>query len=166
MPVRKLSLILFACLLLPAAALAERVAAGDGSLVVSDASGKLTLSGRGLIFGHLDHGTITVSDYKPDDTTVPSISGAKMKLSGGNVVYTGTNVRFLFPGGRYAITIEGINIDISAVGTGKLVAIGAGFIDDGSFTADGGRSQSIDFAGSVSYGKGAAVAVAARGRNG
>ena len=57
MPMRKLCLLLLASLfLLPAVALAEGTASNGGSLVVSDANGKLIVTGHGLIFGHLDRG--------------------------------------------------------------------------------------------------------------
>jgi hypothetical protein len=66
MPMRKLCLLLLASLfLLPAVALAEGAASNGGSLVVSDANGKLTVSGHGLIFGHLDRGTITSRTTTP-----------------------------------------------------------------------------------------------------
>ncbi len=162
MPMRKLILILLASLLiLPAAGLAWMNSPGDGSLVVSGADSRLTIQGHGLIFGHLDRGTITVvGDYKPDDnTSLSSVSGAKMKILGGNVVYSGSDVRFLFPGGRYTLIVEGTGIDISAVGNGKFSALGAGTGDDGSFTVDGGPSQPIDSASSASFGKVAAVAL-------
>ncbi len=89
MPMRKLLLLLLATvLILPAAALAGRDSPGDGSLVVSSADGRLTVQGKGLIYGHLDGGKITVVDYRPDDNTaLPSVSGAKLKIIGGNVVY-------------------------------------------------------------------------------
>jgi len=154
---RKLCLILLAILVfLPATALAERGSSGDGSLVVANASARLTVSGRGLIYGHLDRGTITVvGDYKPDNnTSLSSVSGAKMKVTGGNVVYTGADVRFLFPGGRYTLIVDGTGIDISAVGSGRLSATGKGLPDDGTFAVDGGAPQSIDVAGLVAYGKG------------
>lgn len=158
MPMRKLILILLAtALILPAAASAGRDSPGDGSLVVSSADGKLTVQGKGLIFGHLDSGKITVVEYRPDDNSaLPSVSGAKMKIAGGNVVYSGNDVRFLFPGGRYTLIVEGAGIAISAVGNGKITAIAAGTSDDGSFTADGNRAQPLSTAGSVSasYGKG------------
>jgi hypothetical protein len=164
---RKLCLVLLASLLLPAAALAERGAAGDGSLVVSGANARLTVSGHGLIFGHLDRGTITiVGDYRPDDNTaLPSVSGAKMKFTGGNVVYMGTDVRFLFPGGRYTLILDGTGIDVSAVGTGKLTAVGKGFPDDGSVTVDGGSPVEVDSVlGTIGYGKGGAGAGGALGK--
>jgi hypothetical protein len=171
---RKLCLILLAILVfLPASAFAERGSSGDGSLVVTNASARLTVSGRGLIYGHLDRGTITVvGDYKPDNnTSLSSVSGAKMKVIGGNVVYTGADVRFLFPGGRYTLIVDATGIDISAVGAGKLSAIGKGLPDDGTFAVDGGAPQSIDVAGLVPYGKGngnstSSAAASAAGGNG
>jgi hypothetical protein len=153
---RKLLLFsLAAVLILPAAALAGRDSPGDGSLVVSSADGKLTVQGKGLIFGHLDHGTITVVDYKPDDNTaLPSVSGAKLKLVGGKVVYSGSDVRFLFPGGRYNLIVEGTGIAISAVGNGKITPVAAGTSDDGSLTVDGSHAQPIGATGTATYGKG------------
>jgi hypothetical protein len=164
---RKLILILLASvLILPAAAIAGRDAPGDGSLVVSNADGKLTVQGRGLIFGHLDRGTITILDYKPDDTTsLPSVSGAKFKIRDGNVVYSGSDVRFLFPGGKYSLIVEGTNIDISAVGSGKFTATSDGGLDSGSFTVDGNRTLPIGTTGTVQYGKTNASGTLAKIRN-
>ena len=66
---RRQGAILVASLLaLSAAATAGHAGVGDGSLVVTAANGRLALSGRGLLFGHLDRGSITiVGDYRPDD---------------------------------------------------------------------------------------------------
>jgi hypothetical protein len=154
---RKLCLLLLAgLLLLPAVAIADRGGSSGGSLVVTDANARLTMSGHGLIFGHLGRGTITVvGDYKPDDNTaLSSVSGAKMKFSGGNVVYTGSDVRFLFPGGKYTLIVDGTGIDISAVGTGKLAAVGKYLGDDGTVAVDGGTPQSVDSVTVLAYGKG------------
>src|SRR5205814_10595284 len=98
-------------------------------------------SGQGPSFGRPDVGTITVvGNYKPDDNAaLSSVSGAKMKVTGGNVVYTGSDVRFLFPGGRYTLVVDGAGFDLSAVGTGKLTAVGKGSAEDGWVTVDGGR---------------------------
>ena len=153
---RKLCLIALASLLiLPAAAWAERGAAGDGSLGIANASARVTVSGHGLIFGHVDRGSVTVvGDYKPDNhSALSSVSGAKLKVVGGNVVYSGSDMRFFFPGGRYTLIIDGVGIDASAVGNGKFSAIGKGLSDDGTVTVDGGQAQPIDaVTGVVSYG--------------
>jgi len=170
---RKLCVVMLAIgLLAPtAAASAERAAPGDGSLVVSNANGRLYVSGSGVIFGHLDSGSITVvGDYKPDDNSaLPTVSGATVKVRGHNLVYAGTDVRFLFPSGRYTLVVDGIGIDISAVGKGQLAAVGAGFPDDGSYAADGGKPAAIDSLGvatfgNTSFGPGKGVAVASSGR--
>jgi hypothetical protein len=156
MHMRKLCLIALASLfLLPAAAWAERVASGDGSLVIADASARMTVSGHGLIFGHIDHGSVTVvGDYKPDNqSALSSVSGAKLKVVNGNVVYSGSDMRFFFPGGRYTLVIDGVGIDASVVGSGKFSAIGKGLSDDGTFAVDGGAPQPIDaVTGVVQYG--------------
>lgn len=168
MPMRKLCLLLLAVLLLlPAVAVADRGGPSGGSLVVSGASARLTLSGNGLIFGHLGRGTITVvGDYRPDDNSaLSSVSGAKMKFTGGNVVYSGSDVRFLFPGGRYTLIVDGTGIDLSAVGSGKLTALGKFLSDDGTVAVDGGIPQSIDSVSVLTYGKGNSSS-AGKGRNG
>jgi hypothetical protein len=166
---RKLCLALLASLLLvPAAAFAEHGSSGDGSLVVDNANARLTVSGHGLIFGHLDRGSITiVGDYKPDDNTaLPSVSGAKLRFTGSNVVYSGTDVRFLFPAGRFVLILDGTGIDVSAVGTGKLTAVGKGFPDDGAVTVDASSPVQVDdVLAPITWGKGNAAGFA-RSRSG
>jgi len=152
---RKLVLILLASLfLLPAAAFAERLAPGDGSLVVSGANGRLTLSGQGLIYGYFASGTITVVG---DVNSLSSVTGAKQSIVGKNVVYTGSGVRFYFPGGPYTLIVDATGIDISAVGNGAISAVGRGLPDDGTFTVDGSKARSIDTPGSFSFGKAVAT---------
>src|SRR5579862_5103401 len=136
--------ILLAFLLWVPAALADRHAAGDGSLVVSDASARtITLKGNGLIFGHIQQGTLTILSYDAADTSAPQISGATAKIVGNGVVYSGSDIRFLLPNGRYTLRIDGTGIDISAVGKGTIVATGLGTDDDGTLSADGGPPQTI-----------------------
>lgn len=153
---RKLvTLLLAGALVGPAAALAERAVPGDGSLVVTAASGRLTIAGRGLIYGHIASGSVTVvGDYRPNDvTSLSSITGARQTIVGKNVAYVGTNVRFYFPAGQYSLIVEGTGIDISAVGRGTVSALGAGNTDDGSFAIDGGKSRSVDTPGSFAFGR-------------
>jgi hypothetical protein len=127
-------LLAIACLAVPAAAVAGGRTPSDGSLDVSGsygapgATGSLSLSGKGVVFGYVAHGTITVYAYKPDGNSVPTVSGAKMTLSknAASVVYSGNGMRFLFPGGRYTLQIDGIGIDLSAVGNGSVTGVGAG----------------------------------------
>jgi len=157
---RRLFLIAFAgVMLMPAAAFAERLAPGDGSLVVSGANGRLTVSGQGLIYGYFGSGTITVvGDYKPDDVnSLPSVTGATQSIVGKNTVYTGASVRFYFPGGQYTLIVDATNIDISAVGHGTFSSIGRGLPNDGTFVVDTSKPRSIDTPGTFSFGKAVAT---------
>jgi hypothetical protein len=127
-------------LAVPAGAAASDRAAGDGSLGLSAASGTVVIHGRGVIYGHFDQGTLMVVDYKPDDpSTVPAISNAKARVTRGTVVYTGSDVRFLLPSGRYTIELIANDVNASAVGKGSVVATGGGTPDDGTVTVNGGK---------------------------
>jgi hypothetical protein len=151
---RRLAFLLLAFMLaLPALALPAHAATGDGSLVVTQANGTIMVRGKGLIYGHFEQGKLTVVDYKPDGVTVPSVSGAKWKLAPGrlDVVYAGTDVRFLFPSGKYTLRFEGTGIDISAVGKGSVQVIGAGSQDDGSYSVNGGKPVAIGFGAVAAY---------------
>ena len=69
-----------------------------------------------MIYGHFDQGTLIVIDYKADDSSdAAAVTGAKLKGRS----YTGADVRFLFPSGRYTLTLIGNGINLSAVGQGK-----------------------------------------------
>jgi len=139
---RKVFLVLAAVLVFPAAALAADAASGDGSLAVTHASGTIFVQGRGVIYGHIDTGTLMVLSYQPDDlTSVPAVSSGKSKYSRGSGVYAGTDVRFLLPSGKYTIELIGTDIDASAVGRGSILATGLGTFDDGSFAVNGGKPQ-------------------------
>jgi hypothetical protein len=130
--------LLVATLVLPAAALAGARAAGDGTLVVRDASAKVEIKGaRGTIFGHLDKGWLKVTDYNQDDSRDPEVNNAKTSYpanpSGSTWFYRGTDIRFRFFGGRYSITVAGNGIDISAVGKGTVTLAGLTTVADGNY---------------------------------
>jgi hypothetical protein len=126
---RRLLLILLVVLIaLPAAATAGRRAPADGSLTIRNASGKVVVQGKGLIYGYLERGSLTVSAYVPDGLAVPSVSGARLAFAGNRLtaVYTGKRIRFLFPGGAYSLRFEGYGLDLTGVGTGQVQALGLG----------------------------------------
>src|SRR5581483_3595550 len=144
LPMWRLIPILLASLLCVPAALADRRAAGDGSLVVSGASARaITVRGSGLVFGHIQQGTLAVQSYDAADTYAPQISGASGRVVGNAVVYSGSDIRFLLPNGRFSIRIDGTGIDISAVGKGTVVAIGLGTADDGTLSVNSGAAQEL-----------------------
>ena len=131
---------------MPAGASAASTAAGDGSLVVTNAHGVLTVQVKGVIFGHFDRGKMTVLDYKAENDALPTVSGAKMDLKGAkiNVVYSGRDVRFLFPSGTFTLKFDGADIDFSAVGKGTLFASGKGSDDvDGTIAVNGGKPTPV-----------------------
>jgi hypothetical protein len=87
---------------------------------------------------------MTVLDYRPDGNLALSVSGARMKAtSANNPMYSGNDVRFLLPGGKYTLKFEGVGIDISAVGKGKIEVSGKGSSNDGSFAVNGAKAQSL-----------------------
>ncbi len=157
MLMRRFALILAAAALaVPAVAAATDRAAGDGSLAVSGASGTIVVQGRGVIYGHFDSGTLLVLDYRPDDgVSVPSYSGGKQKVTRGTGSVSGTDVRFLFPSGRYTIELIAANINASAIGKGTIAATGLGTPDDGSVAVNGGKPIPLTRGStSESFGKG------------
>jgi hypothetical protein len=142
---RRICLILLVtALTAPVAALAADRALGDGSLVVSDANGTIIVQGKGLIFGHFEQGALIVLDYRPDDVTAAmTVSGAKLKAARASATYSGSDIRFLFPSGRYTIELIGNGIAVSAVGRGVVSVTGAGTTADGTFMANGGKPQAV-----------------------
>ncbi len=63
-----------------------------------------------------------------------------MKLPFGSTLrYSGSDVRFVFPNGHYTLRLDGIGIDISAVGKGQVTATGTGTSDNGTMSTNGGK---------------------------
>lgn len=153
---RRFLLTLTLLLVLPAAALAADLTTGDGSLSVTGASGTIVIQGKGVIYGHFDTGTLMVLSYKPDDgVSVPSVTSDKAQYSKpGPGSLTGTDVRFLFPSGRYTIELIAVNLNASGVGQGNIVASGLAAGDNGSFSVNGGKPFQISskFATSETFG--------------
>ena len=145
---RRLTLILLVLLLVPSAALGEGAASGDGSLVVSSASARIIIvQGKGLVYGHINQGTLTVTEYKGSDSSSVQVSGSISKqLTGSSMRYTGSDIRFMLPNGHYSLTFDGVGIDISAVGKGAVSAIGIGSADDGSLATNGGKPMPLNVA--------------------
>jgi hypothetical protein len=161
-------MLLAAALAAPSLALAGAQAAGDGSLTVSGANGTIYIQGSGVIYGHLDQGTLMVLQYKPDDgVSSPAVSSSKTKFARGAGVFTASDVRFLLPSGQYTIELIASGIDLSAVGKGSIVATspsqpdqssppGAASGSDGTLSVNGSKplpltkgSTSQSFGGSV-----------------
>jgi hypothetical protein len=144
---RRLTLLLFSLLLVPSALAGN--SAGDGSLVVKDVSARIvSVYGSGLIYGHVDQGTVIITEYKPATTAIKSAIPSTMTVTGSNLIklpagtstrYFGSDIRFVLPNGSYKLQIDGVGIDISAVGKGTVSAIGTGTFLSGTLATNGGK---------------------------
>jgi hypothetical protein len=154
---RRLVLILLAFgLALPAAAVAVKQLPGDGSLVVDNARGLVTVKARGGIIGRFDSGRIVVVDPSATDDIVPFVYGADRirELGPHSTLYIGEDVRFRFIGGSFRVTVQGYGMDISFVGRGTATLDGSGFSDQpGRVSVNGGSYQPMpDFATTYTLG--------------
>jgi hypothetical protein len=145
---RRLSFTLLCCLILAPAAFAAAGATGDGVLELRDVNAsKVTIRGtKGVIWGQLDRGTLQVTDLNTDDNLAALVSGGTKTTSvdPSVTVYTGKNIHFRFPGGKYLFTIVGTGIDLTAVGVGRVWLTGDPFsVDDGDYAVDGGKWQQV-----------------------
>ncbi|HKP18333.1 MAG TPA: hypothetical protein VJT84_07625 [Gaiellaceae bacterium] len=146
---RRLILLLIAAfgLALPAGALALRSSPGDGTLVVDNALGSVTVRARGGIIGHFDQGQLIVEDPNEADGKSPVVYGAEQVRDVGpkTTVYSGDDVRFRMTGGAYRVQVQALGIDISAVGRGSAVLDGSGFRDrqTGRYSVNGSPFQKM-----------------------
>jgi hypothetical protein len=128
-------------LALPAGAGALKRGPGDGSLVVENAQGVVTLAVRGGIIGRFDQGTIEVFDPIPGDGPGPVVRGYQKvrELGPRRTQYSGEgDIRFRLIGGAFRVRISAIGLDVSAVGRGTVVLDGSGFTDQtGRYSLNG-----------------------------
>jgi hypothetical protein len=129
-------------LALPAGAGAFKRSPGDGTLVVDNAQGVVTLNLRGGIIGRFDQGTIEIVDPIEGDGLPPIVRGYQQarQLGPRRIQYSGEgDVRFRLIGGLYRVRISAIGLDISAVGRGAAILDGSGFADQaGRYSVNGG----------------------------
>jgi hypothetical protein len=133
-------------LALPAGALAVYAGPGDGTLVVDNARGAVTIRARGGIIGHFDSGRLIVDDSLEADGKSPLVYGADRvrDLGPKTTLYIGEDVRFRMIGGSYRVQVQAVGIDISAVGRGTALLDGSGFADQpGRFSINGSPFQTM-----------------------
>jgi hypothetical protein len=144
---RRLCLTLLCGLVAVPAALASTRASGDGVLELKDAAGTVVLAGsRGIVWGQIDSGKLTVTDPLPGDGGV-FVSGAETVRSTDTVTsYSGKNLRFRVTGGKYKLVFRGAvaglpatGIDLTAVGVGTAQLTGDAFVDSGDYALDNGK---------------------------
>jgi hypothetical protein len=141
---RLLLILLVVGLAAPAGALAVQELPGDGSLVVDNARGLVTIRARGGIIGRFDSGRLVIEDPVEGDGSVPRVYGADRirELSPTTTLYIGEDVRFRLIGGAYRVTVTATGMDISAVGRGTVTLDGSLFSDQpGRFQINGGSWQ-------------------------
>jgi hypothetical protein len=117
-----------------AAALAAPVAAsasgGDtGTLSVKNATGLVSVAARGVLLGHCDRCSVTITDPDPSDGSAPVVlplSVLRTSLTDTKTAYQGNDLRFKLIGGFFRVKIVGTGIDVSAVADGNAV------LDNGS----------------------------------
>lgn len=147
---RRLSFILLLCLLaLPAVALAARADKGDGVFEMKGANGVFTLTGRGVLLGQMDKGTVRVQDNSPNDAQQPLISGAEHMRATDDpnaTIYWGTDIHFKVAGGKYKLRFKGSGVDLTAVGVGLAdLTANTLAIDPGTWSLDGGKWTAVPF---------------------
>lgn len=135
----------FFALALPGVASAHTNAPGDGTLLIKDAIGKVTIVAKGGVIGHFGEGTLTIRDPNPDDEINEVVTGADRRHVVNDLVtkYSGKDIRFRYIGGKFTITIVGSDIDLSAIGRGLVTIVGKGTADDGTYSLNGVPAQPL-----------------------
>jgi hypothetical protein len=145
---RRLVLILLALgLAAPAVALAVMELPGDGTLVVDNARGIITVRARGGIIGRFDSGRLVIEDpVEGDSNGPPRVYGAERirELGPTTTLYIGEDIRFRLIGGAYRVTVNAVGADVSAVGRGTVLLDGSGFAEQpGRYSLNGGPWQAM-----------------------
>jgi len=126
-------------------ATAVRKPVEDGTLSVRDGRGNVMLKMKGGVIGRFGRGKLTVTDSLAD-TEVEIVRGADRvrPLNDRTTVYTGANIRFrITDEHRISVKVEGVKINLSAVGRGDVWIDGRGNPGDGVFF-DGSYSLNGD----------------------
>jgi len=97
------------------------VSAPGGSLSVEGGRGLIQITGKGVLVGRMDKGSLEIVDLSANDQWSPRVSGVPR---GRIVSLRGKNVSFYVPGGRYRLTAKGVGISISARGAGTVALTG------------------------------------------
>ncbi len=140
------TLLVASALAVPASVLAEVSTKGDGTLSVNDGNGKISLTARGIVFGRMDSGKITIVDYNPDDLAEPEFFDTCKLLrspTDTTTVCQGTGLRFRFAAGKFDLRVSGRGINITAVGKGQGSIAGLGTLDDGTYSLNGAQFRDL-----------------------
>jgi hypothetical protein len=86
-----------------------------GSLEIKEGRGSFQITGKGVIVGRVDRGTLKIVDMSPADQWSPWVNGVPR---GKNFWIKGRNITFRLSAGRYRIIASGEGVSVSARGTG------------------------------------------------
>lgn len=115
-----------AALILLVLGLSATVAVGaagapGATLSIEGGRGTVQITGKGVLVGRMEKGSLEITDLNPTDQWSPRVNGIPR---GKVVTLRGKNVSFYVPGGRYRLVARGTGISISARGTGAVVLDG------------------------------------------
>lgn len=92
-----------------------------GSLEIKEGRGSFQITGKGVIVGRVDKGSLKIVDLTPADQWSPWVNGVPR----GKVFWVkGRNITFRISAGRYRIVATGDGVSVSARGTGTAVLDG------------------------------------------
>lgn len=144
---RRLCLILLACLVVAPAALAASGAAGDGVLELRNVYANVTIAGTGVLWGQMDKGALIVTDPNPTDGDVYVTGSDKppKPQPDGSMLYAGRDLTFRITGGAYKLQfLNGTGVDLTTVGVGKATIVPSlTVVDDGDYALDGGKWKPV-----------------------
>ena len=147
------SLVILVCALAAVpAALAGPSAAGDGVLELKAFYGKVTIGkatqpARGLLWGQMDNGKLTVEDPVLGDGRI-LVTGWETRVftpastfdgTPATTTYTGANIHFRVTGGKYRLIFRGSGVDLTAIGAGvAFLNANENALDAGYYAVDSG----------------------------
>ena len=132
--------VLALALALPVVAGARSRGPNDGTLSIRDAKGIFTINGRGAVIGSIANGRITISDPIDGDGTGPIVTGDDfdpVEKNENTTMWRGNKVRFRIIGGTCRVVVNGRGVNLSFVGSGKVILNGRGTEDDGMYSVNG-----------------------------
>ena len=148
---RRFFVILVCSLAAVPAALAGSTASGDGVLELKAVYGQVTIGkqlqpARGLLWGQMDRGKLTVQDPVLGDGKIlvtgwdtRVVSPATDDGTPAQTAYTGSNIHFRVTGGKYRLMFKGSGIDLTAIGAGvATLNANDNVLDAGYFAVDSG----------------------------
>jgi hypothetical protein len=138
-----LAVLLLTLITVPAASSA--VPATDGTLSVKRGKGVVTLKVTGAVIGRVNNGRVQIRDFKPGDGNDPQWSCKRHRISRQISYCKGRNLGFRVEDGRFAVTVRGTGISISAVAHGEVDVDGTGDtgVNDGVMSVDDAPYQSL-----------------------